>query len=160
MSDTDVDVDVDETTDEGTKPEGDGPKALRALVKKLEKQLEAEKQSNAKNGARLREIDLAEALDKHGASRRLAKYAARDIEDDINEDNVLTWLKENGEDFGWSADDADSTEDDVEVVDRRRISAATTRAPQGRPDSSAELLHALRTMDAKTLIEKGFIDAE
>jgi hypothetical protein len=154
MSDEFDEVD-DNTADDDAQ---NGPKALRDQVKKLQKKLDAIEAESKKDKQRLRSIDLQELLDAAKAPKRLAKYAARDIED-VNEDNVLAWLKENGEDFGWSPDEGDDEVDEAEV-DRERVSRATARAPQRRPDTSGELLNLLRTGDTKTLIEKGFFDAD
>lgn len=134
---------------------GSAPKALRDQVKKLNKELAELREQNQKDREQLRARDLADALEKHGAPKRLGKYAARDITD-VSDDAVLEWLKENGEDFGWTPDEGTGEDDETERQ-AERVSRATNDAPTQRPTSDQELLHLLRTADPKTLIEKGYI---
>lgn len=120
---SDNDDDFDENEGEGGN-DANGPKALRAELKKLKtKNAELETENNTFKATQKRST-VAEALKQHGASERLARFYDKD---EASSDDVLAWLKEYGEDFGWSEDAAAS--DDEDVVEARRISAASAAAP-------------------------------
>lgn len=155
MSTTDND-DLGFEDDDNADDKANAPKALRDQNKKLNKELEDLRKQNAEVQEKLRARDLAEALETHGAPKRLAKYAARDIED-VSEDAVLEWLKENGEDFGWEPAEEEDAEVEETKAQARRISRASSDAPSQRPTTNDQLLHELRTADAKTLREKDLI---
>lgn len=100
-----------------------------------------------------RQRTVAESLEKHGASPRLAKFYDKA---DASEDDVLGWLRENGEDFGWSDSDAADTDDAETMEEARRISRATASAPQ---KAAARTLtrDLLATGDYKELRKQGLV---
>ena len=155
MSDKTID---DDNLDLGSGGDDDAkqtPKALRDHAKKLADENAELRKQFADLAEKQKARDLAELLESKGASKRLAKYASKEIED-VSEDAVNEWLKENGEDFGWTPDEGDGQVDETEQQ-ARRVRRATEEAPAARPTTDAELLHLLRTGDHKTLIEKGLI---
>jgi hypothetical protein len=150
ITDDDLEVEGDDSNESAS-----APKALRDQAKKLAKEnAELRKQFDELN-AKARVRDLADALETHGAPKKLAKYAARDLED-TSADAVLEWLKENGEDFGW---EPEGSSDDSTEQQAGRISAATQAAPPTNAGTSSDLLHKLRSGDYKSLVEAGLVPA-
>lgn len=147
-----IDTDLDTHEDDGDSQ--NGPKPLRDKLKKIERELDDLRKENADLKVFKRSSDLEKLLDAAGAPRKLAKYAARDIED-VSADTVQEWLKENGEDFGWAAQSTGEL-DDV-ATQQQRISRATDQAPPTQPGNSAALLHRLQTEDYSVLKAEGLV---
>lgn len=153
MSDSEIDFE-DEANETGE--DANGPKALRDQVKKLNKQLQDLVKERDELKAVKRQGDLAGHLKKFDAPERLSKYAARDIED-VSEDSVLEWLKENGADFGWEQPTDEGSDEAAVQEAARRISHSSSAAPQSKTVTADALLNELKTADSKTLREKGLI---
>lgn len=103
----------------------------------------------------MRSITVAEALKANGARPSLAKFYDKD---EASPDDVLAWLKENGEDFGWSesdADDTDDTDDDTKE-EARRIRQATEMAPQRKLGTTVTAEY-LRTASYADLKKQGLV---
>ena len=125
------DPEFDDTEDEQEqKPQADGPKQLRQALAKAKKELAAALEERDKLRASGRARDIADALEAHGAPKRLAKYV--DVQE-ASSDGVLAWLRENGEDFGWSPADEEPDEEEAHDQEQaRRLSRASQQAPEGK----------------------------
>lgn len=132
MSDNDDDLDGNDG-DGGD--DANGPKALRAELKKTKLKLAELETENTKFKAEQKKTSVAEALKQHGASERLSRYYDGE---GTSPDDVLAWLKENGSDFGWS--DGQAEEDDENADEARRIGEASrmARPPAGGPRITRE----------------------
>lgn len=122
MADNDDDL---ENEDEPKKPSG-----LRSALTAAQQRVAELETENATLKVETRKRSVAEALEQHGAKARLAKFYDSE---GTSSDDVLAWLKENGEDFGWSEDSAGGNEDpdDEDTVrEAQRINRASTSAPQ------------------------------
>lgn len=152
MTDTDDDL-LDDL--EADTPKGKAPKALREAYDKQKADLEALRKENEELRSAKRRIDIASALKKHEAPERLAKYAERDLEGEVSDDAVLSWLTTNGEDFGWEApgEDDDGTEQQAE-----RLATTVSRAPTP-PVGNAALLNQLQSGDYAALVAAGLVPA-
>lgn len=113
--------------------QNDGPKALRELVDKLQKQLkeqekalEAEKAEKATLSAQVKKASLAELLKKAGVDPRFAARADKDGAD-ATEDGVKAWIEENKDFYNFGAVKA----------------AEATQEPSGEPNVSPELAAAI-----------------
>ncbi len=90
---------IADADNQGIDLDSPGIKSLRKAYDKLKTetaQLRTQVQENAKV---TRTTSLKSALDKYGAKPALARYFPN--EGEVTEDSVLTWLKEDGELFGW-----------------------------------------------------------
>lgn len=152
MSDQTDDFDDDA---DGDKPDESGPKALRAQLKKLQAEKSALESENGKLKSDQRKHSVSQALEKHGARPSLAKFYDKT---ESSDDDVLAWLKENGEDFGWSESGDESDEDDDTAKEAGRISEASSRAPQ-RPNAPRVDPEFIRTAPREKLIEMGILAA-
>lgn len=149
-------TDVADDTDFDNDDDGDGgqgPKALRDQVKKLTKQLKdltAERDTLQKT---TRQHAVSSALEKHGAKPRLARFYDGGATDD---ESVLAWLKDNGEDFGWTPPDDDEDDDGTADAAEAVARAAASGTPPS-PGSNAELLTKLKTYTPAQLRAEGLI---
>lgn len=110
---------TDEPSDGATG--GDLVKQLRSALKKANTENKALKTQVSEFSTKSRASALRSSLEKFGAKPALAKYFPADGE--VDEANVLGWLKEDGELFGWSAQKADAEETPSEdVANAQRIS--------------------------------------
>jgi len=114
--------------------QSNGPKALRELVEKLQKQvkdhekaLEAERAEKATLSAQVKKSSLAGLLKAAGVPEKFAARADKDGAD-ATEDGVKAWIEENKDFYNFGAAPAP-----VVVAD-----------PDGAPNVSAELEQALR----------------
>lgn len=82
----------DDATDEG-------PKALRDLVKKLQKDLEKVSTERDQFASKAKEADLSKVFTKLNVPPRIQRWM-KDV--DSTEEAVTKWLAENGEDFGYT----------------------------------------------------------
>lgn len=134
--------------------------ALREQNKKLAKQLADAQKALADIQAKARTSDLKSLLKEAGAKESLARWAASDIEGDPTKENVLAWLQENGDTFGWKPADPAANDqrdpgrerdengdfDDANAADAarrdaaRRIRQATDRAPETQTGITLEKL--------------------
>lgn len=141
------DVDTDDDVQDGN-----AAKTLRTQNKKLAKDLADLTAQLASFQQKERAGSLATHLSKLGAPAKAAKYAARDIEGDVTEEAVLTWLKAEGDMFGWTeSDDDDDTADQAQL-----ISQATSAAKSPVTGWTSERMNSASTAD---LIKAGIIHA-
>lgn len=121
--------DFDEDEDTETTEKKNGPADLRRALKAANKaKADLETEIAELRSARLKST-VADALQKHGAPTRLSKYYDKS---EASDDDVLAWLKENGEDFGWSADQQEDTDDADTVDEAKRIGQVSQgAAPRG-----------------------------
>jgi len=131
--------------------QSNGPKALRELVEKLQKQvkdqekaLEAEKAEKAELSAKVKKSSLADLLKQAGVDPKFAARADRDGAD-ASADGVKAWIEENKDFYNFGA--AKPAETVVEPVEQ-----------DGEPNVSAELSAALRASQA--LSESGVAPGE
>lgn len=85
--------DYDDDTNE------DGPKALRDLVKKLQRDLEKVTEERNTFASKAKEADLSKVFTKLSVPPRIQRWM-KDVEP--TEEAVGKWLAENGEDFGYT----------------------------------------------------------
>lgn len=111
------------------KPDADGPKALRAALKKA--QQERDDLLTEVNTFRQTQktTTIADALELHGAPKKLARFVAVDVTDP-SPDAVHEWLKTNGEDFGWTEEAVDPDEQETRDNAARISRAANTVPPR------------------------------
>jgi hypothetical protein len=114
--------------------QSNGPKALRELVEKLQKELkeqgktlEAERAEKATLSAQVKKSSLASLLKAAGVPEKFAARADKDGAD-ASEDGVKAWIEENKDFYNFGVATAP-----VVVAD-----------PDGAPNVSAELEQALR----------------
>jgi hypothetical protein len=148
--DLDLDFDGDDSGDSGN-----GMKALRQQNKKLAADLKKATDQIDEFAKERRTGDLSRFLEDHGADKRLAKHASRELEGDVTSESVLKWLEAEGDLFGWEAPQDDDPAVEQTKTNARRISAATTSAPDA--PSGALTADMIRGMDIQTLIERGII---
>lgn len=120
--------------------QNDGPKALRELVDKLQKQLkdqekalEAEKAEKATLSAQVKKASLADLLKKAGVDPKFAARADKDGAD-ATEDGVKAWIEENKDFYNFAPAKADEAQE-----------------PSGDPNVSPEMaaaIHASQSLDA------------
>lgn len=147
----------DEYDDDGnviTKPAGDGPKALRDQLKKIQKERDELLAENTEFKKSQRTTVIEQALAKHNAPVRLKRLVASEV-DDPSEDTVLKWLEENGEDFGWSPEEADNDEE----LDTRNNAARVSRAVTSAPSKLDKLItpEYIKTAPYEELVRRGII---
>jgi hypothetical protein len=152
--DLDLDLDGDDSNDGGDT--GNGMKALRAQIKKLAKEKADQDTELAQFRKQVRSGSIVEFLNEHGASPKLAKYAAADIDGDVTKESVLAWLKSDGDAFGWQEEPGDSSADSDTANQARRISQATSGAPEAQTGLTVEMIQG---MDFDALIKNGIVKA-
>lgn len=153
MSNDPDDLDPDDESADGTTDTTNAPKGLRSKVKAQDEQIAKLIAENAKLAAGQRSRTLAEALEANGASAKLAKFYPSEKE--ASDDDVLKWLQEDGELFGWSADGA--SDDDPDTVEQAElIGRASSQAPQRRIQGGLTVKE-LATGDYKDLQKRGLV---
>lgn len=148
---TDQIDDPDENDNSETKP--GSAKGLRAALDAANAAKLALETENATLKKTVRQTTVAEALKTHGAKPSLAKFYDKD---EASTDDVLTWLRENGEDFGWTEGDG-ADDDDAETVNQAgRIRTLADGAPQKvvAPQVTPDML---KTADYATLRAAGLV---
>ena len=112
--------------------QSNGPKALRELVDKLQKQvkeqekaLEAEKAEKATLSAQVKKASLADLLKKAGVDPKFATRADKDGAD-ATEDGVKAWIEENKDFYNFGA-----------------VKPAEAQEPAGEPNISPEMAAAI-----------------
>lgn len=126
MTDNLADLDADD----GDESEGNSnaAKSLRAELKKTKARLAELETENTTFKAKEKKQTVAQAFEKFNAKPSLARFYDGE---GTEEDDVLAWLKENGDDFGWTEDGADTDDADGDTVEQaRRIGQLSTSAPQ------------------------------
>lgn len=121
MSNVADDIDDDDDNDGSTE---NLPKALRQQNKKLAAALQEATEKMAALEAKQRKVDVGEALKKHGAPDRIARYYDGE---DTSADAVLEWLKENGADFGWELETDDEVDETLQNVSAISRTSSTAR---------------------------------
>lgn len=148
----DLDPDDDGSAD-GAADTTNAPKGLRSKVKAQEEQITKLIAENAKLAAGQRSRTLAEALEANGASPKLAKFYP--AEKEASDDDVLKWLQEDGELFGWSTDG--SSDDDPDTVSQAEmIGRASANAPQ-RQITRGPTVQEIASGDYADLRKKGYV---
>jgi hypothetical protein len=114
--------------------QNDGPKALRELVDKLQKQLkdqekalEAEKAEKATLSAQVKKASLADLLKKAGVDPKFAARADKDGAD-ATEEGVKAWIEENKDFYNFGP----------------AKPAEEAQEPSGEPNVSAEMAAAIQ----------------
>lgn len=121
----------DEIQFEDDDDQGDGSnlvKDLRKQIKAFQKQLQDANTEIEGFRREKRASSISSLLEAKQASPKLAKFVARDLEGDVTEESVASWLEENGELFGWQPQGAVP---DDEAQQAALISQATSTTPQG-----------------------------
>jgi hypothetical protein len=86
--------------------ESDLVKQLRAQIKKQGAELSELKEENVSLKSTFRSKTIEDVLTSKGVNKRISKY----IDSSINtEEEIVTWLQENAEDFGFKLDDSSVT---------------------------------------------------
>lgn len=149
--DDNLDLEVNDDTDNNN-----GMKSLRKAKDKADRDNKELRDQLAKLQSKDRTRDLAEFLDNAKAPKRLAKYAARDIEGDVTEETVNEWLKENGADFGWEPEASDDADDDAAELreNARRISNASQNAPEAKTGMTVD---RIKNMSPAELVAAGIV---
>ena len=129
--------------------QSNGPKALRELVEKLQKQvkdqekaLEAEKAEKAELSAKVKKSSLADLLKQAGVDPKFAARADKDGAD-ATEDGVKAWIEENKDFYNFGG----TKPAEVEVVEK-----------DGAPNVSPDLEAGVRASQA--LSESGIAPGE
>lgn len=144
----------DDPTDTGDGATGSKPagKGLRDAVEAAQRRVAELETENATLKQAQRKTSVTSALEKHGARPSIARFYDGE---GTSDDDVLKWLQDNGEDFGWQPGDPDEGEDQ-DVTDARRISRATTSAPQ-RTAGVQITPEFIRTAPREELIKLGVL---
>lgn len=144
MSTNEDDFDENDGTDSA---DANAPKALRAQVKKLNLKLAELETENGTLKKDQRTRTVAEELAKHGASQKLVKY--------VDNDDVLVWLKENGEDFGWS--ETTDEDEDEEVVEQARLIRRSSDNARQAPATRSVTREMLASTSYEELKKQGLV---
>lgn len=135
----DSDIDDEQSEQQG---EGNAAKALRKQNSQLKKELDELREKHKQLETSVRQTTIADALESHGASKRLARYVDPEIADS---DGVLNWLRENGEDFGWTpTEEPDEGEQEFQSQ-ARRLAEASAQAPEVRTPNILQALQSAKT---------------
>lgn len=148
----DEDEDEDTTTETDTF-NGDGSDLLKKLrkakrsdekrIKELTEQLDGYTKKQ-------REAIVKEVLEKEGVNPKAARLALKDIED-VTEESVNTWLKDNGDLFGYAGKDA-SGDENRQALGRQDSSVAGANAPDRGQDLEMRIANAKNEDELRAIL--------
>jgi len=102
--------------------ENDLIKQLRAQIKKQGAELSELKEENGSLKSTFRNKTIEDVLTAKGVNKRISKY----MDSSINtEEEIVTWLQENAEDFGFKLDDSSVTTPNQPAATQEEIQTTT-----------------------------------
>ena len=145
--------DAPQQVDQETKRFRDLRKAKRAdekRIKELTEQLETLNKSQ-------RERVIKEVLDAKGVNPKAARFIAKDLEADINEESVARWLDDNGELFGLTKQVTEDPKKQLDLAALRQQDIVTQGAQTPNPGMNADqmLNDATSADDIIRMIQSG-----
>ena len=145
--------DAPQQVDQETKRFRDLRKAKRAdekRIKELTEQLETLNKSQ-------RERVIKEVLDAKGVNPKAARFIAKDLEADINEESVARWLDDNGELFGLTKQVTEDPKKQLDLAALRQQDIVTQGAQTPNPGMDADqmLNDATSADDIIRMIQSG-----
>jgi hypothetical protein len=148
--------------------DGNGPKALRDALKKVQdelkaaqKELEDERKTNADLAKQVKTTSLRDALSDAGVDPKYARFAERD-EVDADVESVKKWVEENKDVYAFLNKPAAATdapagdvvdagdEEEVDDLDQDfvdQVLAAQAVETSGRPSGSTTVMQTLEGVD-------------
>jgi len=142
-----VEDDDNDTTE--TAEASEGIKSLRSALKKARSENAALQKQVTEFLAGQKRTAVADVLKAKGVNEKVAKFVLADAGDnEVNEDFVANWLKENGEIFGIQPA-AEAEQEDPGLDQADRIAEASARAQSTSPQSVGTLLQRLQDLEGK-----------
>lgn len=104
-----------------------------------------------------RERVIKEVLDAKGVNPKAARFIAKDLEADINEESVTRWLDDNGELFGFQKQTQEDPQKQVDLAALRQQDIVTQGAQTPNPgmDANQMLNDATSADDIIRMIQSG-----